>query len=55
MVADRGKLGGVELGAVEIVTAEVDVVVLEVAFDMGSCGLCWVSLGYCKLDSTMLT
>lgn len=39
MVADCGELGGVELGAVKIVAAQVDVVVLEMTFDVSSCGL----------------
>ena len=39
MIADCGELGGVELGAVKVVAAQVDVVVLEMAFDVSSCGL----------------
>lgn len=39
MVPDCGQLGRVELCAVKIVAAQVDVVVLEMAFDVGSCGL----------------
>ena len=39
MVADCAELGGVELSTVKIVAAQVDVVVLEMAFDVSSCGL----------------
>lgn len=39
MVPDRAQLGGVGLCAVQVVAAQVDVVVFKVAFDVGSCRL----------------
>jgi len=39
VVADCAELSRVELSAVKIVAAQVDVVVLEMAFDVSSCGL----------------
>ena len=39
MVADCAQLGRVELSTVKVVAAQVDVVVLEMAFDVSSCGL----------------